>query len=336
MIPRARSSIATLVVLAAGLWAGPPSALAAESAEIQPVLNLDGSGRMIVNSQTNPDSETWSWESCSVDLDRCAPFAQGRIVETPGTPVPAVFRATSSLGAVALSPRWNGRVSALSAPSVAGTVRANELVVPVPGQWLGGWEGDVDWTQLAACRRPADEGCTTLTHRHYVGGCKNGAAVIDPRFTGMYLRVAARRIPAHTPELAYAVGSPYTPDIWTPGPTVAVAFVGRIEAATGPPASGCGPSPLVKASISSRGVATVRCGLACRAVLVVRQGRRRASVSRRLAALPEVLPKGTALPRLRLGRKQLKRFAPGRARFVLRVYGRPVASRTLRLPLAGS
>ena len=65
-------------------------------------------------------------------------------------------------------------------------------------------------------------------------------------------------------------------------------------------------------------------------------GQARASVSRRLAALPEVLPKGTALPRLRLGRKHFKRFAPGRARFVLRVYGRPVASRTLRLPLAGS
>ncbi|HEX5990554.1 MAG TPA: hypothetical protein VFY75_10125 [Solirubrobacterales bacterium] len=322
--------MAFATVLSVGSWALPSLSPAAESADIQPVLDPDGSGRMVVNSQTNPSGETWSWDSCSPDLEKCAPFANGRIVGTAGAPAPTVFRAVSNLGATALSPRWNGNVSPASPPRVAGEVRANELVVPVPGQWNGGWEGDVDWTQLAACEAPRDEGCTTLTHRHYIGGCRNGAAVIDPRFTGMYLRVAARRVPAHTPEPAYAVGSPYTPDIWPAGPTVAVAFAGRIQAETGPPASGCGPAPLVEASISRRGVATVRCGLDCRAVLVARQGRRRAQVARRLTALPEVSPDDAALPRLRLSREQLKRFADGKVRFVVRVYGRPYASRTVR------
>ncbi|HEU4463273.1 MAG TPA: hypothetical protein VFR75_11840 [Solirubrobacterales bacterium] len=215
---------------------------------------------------------------------------------------------------------------------MAGTVRANELVVPLPGHWIGGWDGDVNWTQLAACRSPSDEGCTTLTHRHYVGGCRNGAAVIDPIFAGRYLRVAARRVPAHTPELAYAVGSPYTPEIWPAGPTVAVAFIGRIQRETGPPASGCGPSPLVEASISRRGVATVRCGLSCRATLVAQQGRRRASVSRKLAALPEGTRSEAGLPQLRLSPGKLKRFEPGRARFVVKVYGRAFASRNLHFP----
>lgn len=319
------------VALNAGILANPLPALAAESAEIQPVLDPNGSGRMVVNSQTNPDDETWAWESCTLDLKTCTPFAHGRIVETAGAPVPTIFRATSNRGATALSPQWNGTVAAVSPPSVAGAVQANELVVPVRGEWRGGWAGDVDWTQLAACKGPADEGCTTLTHRHYIDGCGNGAAVIDPMFTGMYLRVAAWRMPANTPELMYAVGSPYTPDIWQRGPTVSVALVGRIQAATGPPASGCGPSPLVEASISRRGVATVRCGLGCRATLVARQGKRRARVSRKLAPLPAAPRKGTTLPALRLQARQMKRFEAGPVRMFVEVYGRRVASRTVHL-----
>jgi len=285
---------------------------------------------MIVNSQTNPESETWSWESCSVDLKACTPFAQGRIVETAGAPVPTVFRAISNRGATALSPRWNGKVESVSLPSVLGTPQANELVVPVAGHWRGGWDEDVDWSQLAACKGPSGEGCTTLTDRHYVGGCPNGGAVIDPMFTGMYLRVADRRIPAHTPELLYAVTSPYSPDIWLPSPTVSVAIVGRIQAATGPAAIGCGPSPLVEASISRQGVATVRCGLSCRATLVARQGKRRAHVSRRLAALPAGSRK-REIPKLRLKAPQLRHFNPGRVLVVVKVNGKRIAGRTVLL-----
>jgi hypothetical protein len=320
-----------VLTFALALVAGtlPHSAQAAESASIQAILTPEGGGRMIANSQTNPDDETWSWDACTVDLETCTPFAQGRSVETAGAPVPSVFRVTSSRGATTLSPRWNGKVASVSPPSIAGTVRANQLVVPVPGEWSGGWEDDVDWSQLAACKVPRDEGCTTLTHRHYVGGCANGAAVIDPMFTGMYLRVADRRIPAHTPELAYAVGSPYTPDIWPAGSTVSVAFVGRIQPAAGPPVSGCGPSPLVEASISSRGIATVRCGLGCRAILIARQGKRKAVVSRRLAPLPYVPREGSAQPKLRLKPGQRKRFEPGPIRMIVKVYGKRVASRTV-------
>ncbi|HEU5062847.1 MAG TPA: hypothetical protein VFT79_06810 [Solirubrobacterales bacterium] len=317
-----------VLALVAGTLAHSPAS-AAESASIQAILTPEGGGRMIANSQTNPDDESWSWEACTVDLRTCTPFTEGRIVETAGAPVPSVFRVTSSRGATTLSPQWNGKVTSTSLPSIAGTVRANELVVPVPGEWSGGWEGDVDWTQLAACKGPNDNDCTTLTHRHYVGGCANGAAVIDPMFTGMYLRVADRRIPAHTPELAYAVGSPYTPDIWPAGATVSVAFAGRIKAATGPPASDCGPSPLVEASISSRGVATVRCGLGCRATLVARQGKRKAAVVRKLAPLPYVPREASAQPKLRLRPGQKKRFNPGPIRMIVKVYGRSVASRTV-------
>jgi hypothetical protein len=328
---RSLDRVVAVVVLGVGFAAASCSpATAVEGASIQAVLDPGGGGRMIVNSQTNPPDETWSWEACTTDLATCTPFAQGRIVETAGAPVPSVFRAVSSRGATALSPRWDGQVESVSSPSAMGTPQANELVVPIPGRWRGGWEGDVDWTQLAACEGPRDEGCTTLTDRHYVGGCPNGAAVIDPMFTGMYLRVADRRIPAHTLELAYGVSSPYGPDIWAAGPTVSVSVLGRIRAATGPPASGCGPSPLVRASISKKGVATVRCGLACLATLVARQGRRMAKMSRRLAGQPGNR-RNVPAPRLRLPKRKLARFHPGRIHMALMVNGKRFAARTLLL-----
>lgn len=318
---------ATLALALLGVvWVVPSIASAVESASIQPVLTEDGEGRMIANSQTNPSDETWAWEVCSIDLSTCTPFAHGRSVETTGAPAPSVFRATSSHGATALSPQWNGRVESASPPSILGTPRANELVVPVPGHWNGGWNEDVDWTQLAVCRGRDDEGCTTLTDRHYIEGCANGGATIDPAFTGMYLRVADRRIPAHTPEPAYAVSSPYSGNIWPSSPTVSVAVVGRIRAAVDPPSSGCGPSPLVEASISNRGVATVSCHLDCHAILAARQGRRKAHVSRKLQALPS---KGTA-PRLHLRQMQWRRFEPGPLHMVVKVNGRRVASRTMQ------
>ncbi len=316
--------------LALGIVSMPSSTLGAESAKIQTILNQDGSGGMIVNSQTNPSDETWSWESCSVDLKTCASFAHGRSVETTGASAPSVFRAVSNRGATALSPRWDGKVESTSPPSVLGTPQANELVVPVSGEWRGGWADDVDWTQLAACEGPHDEDCTTLTDRHYIGGCSNGAAVIDPMFTGMYLRVADRRIAARTPELAYAVGSPYSPNIWPAGQTVSVAIVGRIRAEDGPPTTGCGPSPLVEASISARGVARVRCGLDCRATLVARQGKHKALVSRKLSALSKSSAK-VAVPELQLTARQLKRFDPGSVRMMVKVNGKRAATRVVQL-----
>jgi hypothetical protein len=317
--------LALAAALGAALCAGlVPASLAAESASIQSFLNKAGGGGMIANSQTNPDDETWSWEACSVDLVTCKPFAQGRIVHTAGTPTPSVFKAISSYGATTLSPRWNGRASAVSPPTVSGTVRAGEIVLPLPGRWRGGWDGDYDWTQLAACRGPEDEGCTTLTDMHYIDGCRNGATVIDPKFTGMYLRVADQRVAATSGILDYGRETPYGPYIWPESPTVSVAMVGRIAPAKGPAATECGP-PLVEASISRRGVATVRCEETCRATLVARQGKRQARASRKVA----FRKRDATAPSLRLRSTQLREFKSGAIHYLLKVDGWRVASRTL-------
>jgi hypothetical protein len=115
------------------------------------------------------------------------------------------------------------------------------------------------------------------THRRM---CSHGAAVLDPVFTGWYLRVADKRYGPGTTFLAIGYWSPYGRPVWRPNAVTSVAVIGRIAPATGPPAAECGPLPLppnanphnpswcstghtgsrcATATISSRGVAEVWC-----------------------------------------------------------------------------
>jgi len=309
---------------------GGGDAMALERAEISTSLNPDGSGSMITNSQTNPSDEVWSWEACEPDLSSCAPFATGRIVSTDGAAAETVFRVTSSLGATALSPVWHGNVAATGLPSVAGTVRANELVSPVAGQWSGGWDGGGDLFQLAACMTLSGTGCTTLTHSNYPRQCPGTAVVLDPFFTGRYLRVADWRLGAGPYVMPlYAVVTPYGHRGWEPRPTVSAAVVGRIAPATRDRAASCGPPPLVEAAISRRGIATVTCGLGCRIVLIARRGTRSVRLVREVARPTPGRLRGPIA--LGIPRPKLDRLDPGRVRIVVKVNGVRAARRTTLL-----
>lgn len=211
---------------------------------VQAVLNEDGSGELIANSQMNPPGETWSWQTCALDLSGCTPFATGQNITTGNAGANTVFDAISSAGATASSPAWYGNAVSIAPPSVTGIVRANELVTPAPGTWDGGWAGDAHFTQLAACADAQGTACTTLTDIHYPGGCANGTAVLDPAFTGEYLRVADQLVGPNPVIATYAVSSPYGPGAWAAGPTTSVAIVGQIAPATGPRTATCGPRPL--------------------------------------------------------------------------------------------
>jgi hypothetical protein len=145
---------------------------------------------------------------------------------------------------MAVSPLWSGKPAPSTPPSIKGPIRANELVTPISSRWRGGWRGDRDRTQLAACRSPRGRHCTTLTHTNYPEACPRGAAVLDPQFTGQYLRVANHRLGPDTGMLAYAVGSPYGHEIWRRDATTSVAIVGRIAKAVGPRRNSCGAPPL--------------------------------------------------------------------------------------------
>ena len=235
--------------------------------EMQPLLTDDGSGRLFVNDSGGP----WSWQACKPNLTRCAPFAEGRDISTRGAPAGTVFRVEGN-GDVGMSPTWRGNLDVARPPSTRGRLRANQLVTPVAATWSGGWDGDIDRSQLAACETAKGHRCISITDPKYVRGCRRGGAVIDPAFTGYFLRVADRRLGPGTVFTADAVGSPYWRPIWRRDGQTAVAIVGRIKRATGQPKAKCEPAPLNAASLSGRGVAFVQCVLGCRVALVAAQG----------------------------------------------------------------
>jgi hypothetical protein len=281
---------------------------------------VDGSGLMIANS-TNPATETWSWEVCLRDLSYCAPFATGQTVSTNGAPARTKFRATSSLGAVALTPAWNGNAKPVSAPSATGRIRANELVTPVPGAWAGGWDGGVHITQLAACTDRAGTECIVIADRSYVGGCPDGAAVIDPAFTGDYLRVADNFYGPDPISPGVAVGR-YHAERDLANPTTSVAIVGRIALATGPRTETCGPGEHKPVRIDRHGAAIAQCLRPCSVTLTAR-------------GEDEFLRRGRDLPSLRSAKlsfrpRALIRLEGHRVRITAEVDGERVARRTIR------
>jgi hypothetical protein len=310
---------------------------------------------LIANADVNP-SRTWSWEVCAPDGTDCTPFASGQQIATAGAPADVVFEAIASDGPTAASPVWYGPLSPLSAPSVTGTIQANDLVTPVSGTWNGGgWYGDSDWFQLAACQDADGSDCTTLTDNpYYAGGCPNGAAVIDPAFTGDYLRVADMLVSADGVTPSTAALTPYFPGEWTAGPTISVAVVGRIAAATGPRQANCGPPPIgsslappvvsqgptgntgpaapaepgptasgATATVSKTGVARVSCPDACTIELTASRGWHTVHARRVLT--------GTAQITLQIPTSKLRQLGPGRATFTVRIDGSRRADRSIGL-----
>jgi hypothetical protein len=321
----------TAVTLAIGALL--PAAAAALTPGMQPLLNADGTGRLFA---TAGGTESFTWEQCAVDQSGCSVVGTGRDFSFGNAPASTVFRlAGGTPGEV--SPIWHGNLTIAAPPSIAGKLRANELVTPVPATWLGGWEGDLDQTQLAACATPAGEGCVSLTDPKYVGGCERGGAVLDPSFAGNYLRVADRRLGPGTVETLEAAISPYGHPIWPAAGNTAVAMVGQIGPATHRRSSSCGAPRQVEAWISSTGIAKVSCALGCEATLVGSHGKRRVhgALTVPSSGAPKVAQPGTDPPpsaTLRLPPGKLKRLGAGKARFVVEVGGATLASRKLTLP----
>ena len=245
-------TIALAVIAVGTLFVG--AAKGVETAGVSVGFYADGTGSMIANSQTNPDTETWSWMACGADLSACNPFSAGRITSTQGASPLTVFRAISSLGASANSPVWRGTLSSRKPPSARGPLYANELITPVAAKWQGGWAGAGDWTQLAACRGPRGHGCITLTDLHFPQSCRHEAVVIDPIFTGWYLRVASQRVGPHPMIFDFAVGSPYGQVLWKRSPTVSVNVLGRIAGPGGPRVDACGAPPITEDNAAELGI----------------------------------------------------------------------------------
>jgi hypothetical protein len=310
----------------------PEAVLRQKGVDVKPFLNDDGSGGLYVSSPVGLGSGPWSWETCSPDLTSCAPFATGEEINTGRAAPETVFRISGD-GRVGVSPLWHGNLSVAAPPSVTGFVRANELVTPVPAIWTGGWDGDLDQTQLAACATPAGERCISLTDAKYVAPCSHEAAVLDRAFTGKYLRVASRRFGLGEGSTLEGHSSPFGDEIWSPDGRTAAAVVGRIEPATGPRTVRCGPPPLIVASISRYGVAKVACAIRCRAVLVAEKGGRRGRLGRRLG---RSLYWSREQAKLRLPPRALELLGPGPAQMTVEINGEKITERMVRLRSASA
>jgi hypothetical protein len=319
-LPRA----SLLLVLVITLWTGMPRAelAVAEGAPFQALLNPDGSGRLLVNNGSSP-----AWMVCAPDLSNCRPFATGGDISTSGAPSGIVFWAGDGW----LSPTWRGNVMAQGPPAVSGTLRANELVTPVPGGWQGGWATDRDTTQLSACETQAGTGCITLTDPRYPASCLGESAVLDPVFVGRYLRIANRRFAADTVTTLEAVTSPYGQEVWASSPTASIAVVGRIGPAIRPRTEKCGPPPLVRVTISARATAKVRCGLGCSASLIVRRKGQVKKITRKLRPFSLAAARNEPIPELSLPPGALADLGSGKAHIVVSVDGKRAARRTVHL-----
>lgn len=324
-----RSMMLLAVMFGLGTVAkGADPAFAAESVSMQALLNEDGSGRLFVGTYPGPFSPDWSWETCAPDLSSCRPFGTGGDIGTGNASANTVFRVSMG-SAFGLSPVWHGNLGVTTPPSVSSVVRANELVTPTPASWSGGWEGDFDQTQLAACATSTGERCLSLTEPKYVQGCQHEATVLDPAFTGDYLRIANRRYGPGTIFTLEAAASPFGHEIWKASGSTSVAMLGRIKQATRPRSAKCGPPPLIEASISAEGVATVECGLGCRAVLIAKRGR---LTARKVRKVPRTRPLGFENPlTLKFSHQALMQFGPGRIHMTVKIGGRQVATRTVLL-----
>jgi hypothetical protein len=310
----------TMLFALAG-WTSPAQAVRERTFQV--LLNADGSGKIFVNNGAKP-----SWKACRPDLSECTPFASGGEFDTTGAPPNTVFWGGEDI----LTPIWKGTLRSTAPPSVQGTVRGNEVVTPVAGQWEGGWEDDYDSLAFSICKTAAGTGCLNINYEgQKEEACGPGGAVmIDPAFAGRYLRVTDRRYGAGT--IFAGVGHPtyYPSEKLVPTATTSVAIVGKIAPATGPPHIRCGPDPLIGASINKGGIAEVTCRIVgCHAVLIVRSGSRVAHLTKRIRPTDASWRGGTA--NLRLSPSALSRFAGSRVRVTVKIDGKKAAARTVAL-----
>jgi hypothetical protein len=310
--------LAAAMIVALGSSA--PATHAVGRYPFQVLLNSDGSGRIFMNSGATP-----SWKACKPDLSECAPFASGGEFNTGGATPNTVFWGGENI----LTPVWKGRLQSVSPPSVQGAIRGNEVVTPIAGSWLGGWEDDYDELTVSVCKTADGTGCFTIEYEGHEEECgARGAVMIDPAFAGRYLRVIDHRYGSGT--IFAGVGHPtyYRSEKVPDAATVSVAVLGKIAKASGPPSVDCGPPPLIDASISDNGTADVTCGIVgCHFVVIARSGKQVIRLARKIRPVQAMRGRGTAM--LSLPSSAIKRLEGRRVQITVKINGKKAAGRTL-------
>jgi hypothetical protein len=265
-----------------------PSA-AAQRAEItQQIFDEDGLPLLVANPVPNGNrGQVVAWRMCP-PAGACAPVATSgaddRTIEPGDVPAGTSFEvdvvSDSGEKTTARSSPWLGRVTAVTAPAVTGTLRVGRHARPVAATWTGGWPGDRDLLRLEACASPSGRRCETLSAQgEDPPVCPGGAAVLGRRYAGWWVRAVDQRVAA---DAAFAgVGYDLPRDIPLAQPsrtTVRSELVGPVLRPSGAFAECARPQIAILARVrreSQRRVfARVQCTTACDVLLVVRDARR--------------------------------------------------------------
>ena len=241
---------------------------------IQAVFDSRGNPLLVANFSGAGPPPRWSI---------CSPPPNAGCVETPQTrfpflspgPEPAgtMFVATETSGGrtYRASVTWQGRVTAVSPPSVVGRPRFRAHVTAIAGHWTGGWGNEFDQLGVEACRTRRGSGCVVLSGGQY--GCPGqpARATVGGWLPGMYLFAFDLRL-AHD-EACAGVGYSY-PGAVRPWPVQQiVARSAPVGPVTGPPRP---TVAVLRHSFVQAGrvvVAHVHCATVCRVSVNVFDGR---------------------------------------------------------------
>lgn len=240
------------------------------SVEIQAVFNRAGDPLLVANFSPDGSLATPHWSICRPDAGgRCTAAAKNQVLRPGPEPAGTRFLATARYAGRTYSAAvtWNGRVQALTLPSLGGIPREGGVVDPLPGQWNGGWGGEFDQLGVEACATASGTRCRMLGGGEL--GCPDNSSPTPLRgwFTGWYLFALDARLPRD----GACAGTGYIANadlpLWRIGPTVTrSAALGQI---TGPPR----PSvKILRRGVVAHGtlyVARLRCPTRCTVLLEV-------------------------------------------------------------------
>lgn len=226
-----------------------PAAAAAQapSLTIEYGIGMAGRGTLWAHAAP-PTGAPIAWASCAGGGPVCLPYPSVPnsvpSLDAGDSPAGTVFEASATIDGQLVTARsrpYLGPARWTDPPGIAGPIRANAFVRPVPARWVGGWGVEKSYPQLQVCRKQRGRRCLTISDAHYWNVCPGTGAVIAKRYTGWYLRAIDRRAGPGVPLLAIAYGAPEAiPPVPVDGKTAMSTPAVRIAPAVGPPKRRCG------------------------------------------------------------------------------------------------
>lgn len=226
-----------------------PGVAAAQAPAIEILYGVapDGGGTLSASPMPPTEGDV-TWSSCAGGGPACVPYPsepRSRPALNAGDSAPGtVFEAQIAVGGQLVTARslpYQGRVRWTEPPGIAGRLRANGFVRPIPAKWTGGWGNQRSYPQLQVCTGPRARHCLVLSDANYWDRCPGTGAVIPKHYTGWWLRAVDRRGGPFIPLLAIYYGSPeLVPLAPLGGAATALTPPIRIAPAAGPPRRTCG------------------------------------------------------------------------------------------------